>query len=333
MRLAIVEAMIDLSQKPIPTRMPSETTSPITSGDVKIFSRPGATDAPQASSRAKPSRAGGRSAWVWLRASSSARSPLRPAGEGPALERCLDRRDPGSRPCVAAELNRASRRARASAARRDRRRLLRRLRSWPGHHRRRRNSRPVLPAGRLSLARALPSSSSARIRNIRQSPTVISSPWRMLPVVILWPLITTYSASGDASTLNLLDSPANAPVDRPDELALKHHVAGRAGAEQDRMIARELDELNAALTVVYFECGHADDDSPSRSQSGLAERFLGDDLKIVAVAARDDGESRDADLGRLPPLVPDLELGQPPLGRLGIKLEHDAFADCRRPPS
>ena len=44
MRVAIVEAMIDLSQKPIPTRIASEATSPITRGEVRIFSRPGATD-------------------------------------------------------------------------------------------------------------------------------------------------------------------------------------------------------------------------------------------------------------------------------------------------
>ena len=40
-------------------------------------------------------------------------------------------------------------------------------------------------------------------------------------------------------------------------LALQDHVARRARPEQDGMIARQLDELDASLTVVYFQGGHA----------------------------------------------------------------------------
>ena len=57
--------------------------------------------------------------------------------------------------------------------------------------------------------------------------------------------------------------------------------------------------------------------------------FLGDDLKVVAAAAGNDGESSDPDFGRLPSLVANFQLGQPSFGSLGIELKDRAFADRR----
>ena len=51
--------------------------------------------------------------------------------------------------------------------------------------------------------------------------------------------------------------PANPPVHRPDPLAGQDDVARRARAEEDGVVARQLDELHASLTVVNFEGGHA----------------------------------------------------------------------------
>ncbi len=51
--------------------------------------------------------------------------------------------------------------------------------------------------------------------------------------------------------------PAYPAVHRPDSFAVQEHVAGSARPEQDGMIARQLDELDTALTVVYFQGGHA----------------------------------------------------------------------------
>jgi hypothetical protein len=51
--------------------------------------------------------------------------------------------------------------------------------------------------------------------------------------------------------------PANPAVHRPDSVTLQDDIAGRARPEQDRMIAREFDELNTSCSVMYFQCCHA----------------------------------------------------------------------------
>ncbi len=45
-------------------------------------------------------------------------------------------------------------------------------------------------------------------------------------------------------------------MDRLDAGALDDDLAVRAGSEQDRVVALQLQELDATLTVVDFECGH-----------------------------------------------------------------------------
>ena len=197
------------------------TTSPITSGDVTIFSRPGATDPHSACSRAKRAWPG-RPFRAWLRGSFDrvfiAGGPAKPTCRSGASTDAM----PGSLPCVLrsessqsvrSSIGGSSRRRRAAAAPAATRAL-----EPTGGAARLGSGRP---GRRLRSLRGSPRSSSTRSRNIRQSPTVISSPWWMLPVVILWPLISTYSASGEASTLNRLGLPANPAVHRPDDLALE----------------------------------------------------------------------------------------------------------------
>ena len=120
-------------------------------------------------------------------------------------------------------------------------------------------------------------------------------------MVILWPLISTYSASGEASILNLLDLKRIRPCDRPYQLALKEDVARRARPEQDRMVALELEKLDAAFFIVDFQGGHAGR-THFLSWDTSPQGILSDDLKIIAVAAGNDGKSRDADFAGLPPL-------------------------------
>src|SRR5829696_7375028 len=59
----------------------------------------------------------------------------------------------------------------------------------------------------------------------------------------------------------------------------------------------------------------------------LVDRLLGQDGEAVAVAFGDHAEPGDADLGRLPPFVADLELRQGVLHGLGIELDDDPLAD------
>ncbi len=75
--------------------------SPITSGEVRIFSRPGATDAPgRAASRAKSLRPPPAVSGSGLADSSTGScSPRRPRAN-PRLQRRVHRRDAGLRPCV-----------------------------------------------------------------------------------------------------------------------------------------------------------------------------------------------------------------------------------------
>ncbi len=79
----------------------------------------------------------------------------------------------------------------------------------------------------------------------------------MLPVVILWPLIITNSASGEASTLNRPRFQRIRPWTGLIPGPSRTDLAMRAGPEQDRVVALQLDELDPTLTVVDFECGHA----------------------------------------------------------------------------
>src|SRR5207249_1525426 len=71
--------------------------------------------------------------------------------------------------------------------------------------------------------------------------------------------------------------------------------------------------------------GHHDGSIPALFPSALG--LLVEDLEAVAVAAGDDAEAGDADLGRLQAAVANLQLGQLVLDGLGIELEDDAGAD------
>src|SRR5262249_33445538 len=64
--------------------------------------------------------------------------------------------------------------------------------------------------------------------------------------------------------------PADSSVDGGDSLPLLEDVAGWARAEEHGVIARQVDELNAALTVVDFQCGHA-----KKFSSGTGGRIFG----------------------------------------------------------
>ena len=73
---------------------------------------------------------------------------------------------------------------------------------------------------------------------IRHGPTVISSPWWRLDEAILWPLTSTNSASGEASTLNRPFFQRIRPWNGADPLAGQDDVARRARAEEDGVVAR-----------------------------------------------------------------------------------------------
>jgi hypothetical protein len=51
--------------------------------------------------------------------------------------------------------------------------------------------------------------------------------------------------------------PPDPAMHRPDSLAIQEHVARSACPEQNGMVTPELDELDPALTVVYFQGRHA----------------------------------------------------------------------------
>ena len=136
--------------------------------------------------------------------------------------------------------------------------------------------------------------------------------------------------------------PANPPVHGRDPLAGKGNVAGCTRAEEEGMIARQLDELYASLIVVNFQGGHArvfgsgsevwslvsrDQASLVGGSDGSAERFLGDDLEAEAIVSGHHAEPGDPDLAGLPAAVADLELGELFLDALGVELKDDSLAD------
>ena len=260
---ARVLAMIDRSPKPSRTRRPNARTSPSTRGEETIRSRPGIA--------ARSSR----SAWYHWRMRANLGAAL-----GPPFPSCLavpsrlparwrgSRADSSVSSADSASTSRsASQSMRSSGdgravARADAAWASSSLASLPG--RRREVERPfqdpgsflvrvpgLLPAGRACC------SSSRRRTNIRQGPTVISSPWCRLEEVILWPLTTTYSASGEASTRYRPFFQRIRPCTGSDPLSGEDDVAGGTGAEEQGVIARQLDELNASFIVVYFQGCHA----------------------------------------------------------------------------
>ncbi len=175
-----------IALRPIPSRTSttSATTSPKTSGDVRMRSCPGATSRaenhPPIPFFASLAPAGG------LRSAPRPVDGLDGRQGGPLGRRRVALQD--LHPVVALQRILATagpRPGRCAAARAGR--------TGPPR-------RPA-PAGPASCRRA-GRSSPASIRKIRQSPTWNSSPCRRLDETILRPLTRRNSASGDASTLN-----------------------------------------------------------------------------------------------------------------------------------
>src|SRR5262245_41384710 len=139
--------------------------------------------------------------------------------------------------------------------------------------------------------------------------------------------------------------PANSSMDRGDPLAFQDDVAGRARAKEHGMIARQVDELNAALSVVDFQSGHTklfSSDSggqsfgPSRGEtlrrwplevSRSTKGLLGEHLESVAICLGYDAEAGYPDLARLSTPVSYLELSKLILHPFRIELQDDPVAD------
>ena len=51
--------------------------------------------------------------------------------------------------------------------------------------------------------------------------------------------------------------PADPPLHWQNPFAGKDDIAGDAAAEDDRMVVRQLDEMNAPFSVMNFQGGHA----------------------------------------------------------------------------
>ncbi len=267
-RYATVAAMIALSQNPIATRTASATTRPRMSGDELIRSRPGAFFWENERSRSHQSlKAAGTVSFGLGAGAGDGATPAglavdrRRTSGSPALSRQRLPLPPGDSSLRAS--SQSSRSSNDSPRFRECACSGAAVPARPGNpgfriqrdHRRGHDLRPaLLTSAPCALASVL------FFGNLQEKHPAL--PHR--DFIALVDRAARHLVAVDEHELGVrrcfdlesLPLPADPPVNRPDSRPLEYDVACRTRSEKDGMIASQLDELNATLTIVNFESCH-----------------------------------------------------------------------------